>query len=114
MKSQNTSSNRCKGILGFIFGHNFQPRYTATEITNDPIIQAVTSVKEMVAQFRSSGTTSRDEYVISEGFKVIKHALSTTNNKGSYVKDICRRCGVEKGLFFNVNPPVPRQLDSDL
>jgi len=110
---QNTQ-NKCKGIIGFFFGHNFKPRYTASDNSTDSINKSVNSVKDIVQGFKRDGASSRDEYVTVEGFKVIKLALQSAKLEGAYVKDICARCGEQKLSFFNTNPAHPRQLDSDL
>ena len=108
------NTNKCKGVMGFLFGHKLKPRYTAAEATTDPLTKAVITVKDIVASFRGNSSNSRDEYIVAEGFKVIKAAINTSKHDGTYVKDICVRCGYEKGLFFNTHPPVARQLDSEL
>ena len=114
MKNKDSEQESCKGIIGAVFGHSFKPRYTNSAEAMDSINQSVKSIKDIVVGFKSSGSSSRDEYVTVEGFKVVKLALKATEGKGTYVKDVCARCGAQKLSFFNTQPNVARQLDSDL
>lgn len=68
--------NNCKGIVGLIFGHDFQPRYsTVIEKDKDLETHIVIGV----------------DRILHTDIKVGEDKLYPTSE--IYVRDICQRCG---------------------
>lgn len=66
--------DKCTGIFGKLFGHNFQPRYSESE---------------------SEGTLPQDFWspALTFGRDVVNIINSTKSRKSEYVHDVCVRCG---------------------
>ena len=64
----------CQGLMGLIFGHKFQPRYSETK-----------------GQF--SGKISRAPWSGDSADEIGRLAESMCERQQTYIHDVCRRCG---------------------
>jgi hypothetical protein len=70
--------NKCKGIFGLLFGHKFEGRYNTEEGEGKwPLKEG--SIESQI--------TSTNPSAVSE---IIE---SSRNQKTTYIKDVCVRCG---------------------
>jgi hypothetical protein len=77
---------RCRGIFGFLFGHNFEDRYdrksksiASPNIITPEIIKAI-----------ESAAFSED---VPECINTVMNNNSSSENESIYICDVCVRCG---------------------
>ena len=73
----------CKGIMGWLFGHKFEPRFD--ESNND------TPAGQWVSQQIPEAILK--QAIESEDLADIVEAMSVNSEKTTYVHDVCVRCG---------------------
>jgi hypothetical protein len=69
--------NKCVGIFGWLFGHDFEPRYDVKTHVPEKIIS------QIVALLFTPWTAMVDLIAVS----------GNANKTSEYVGDVCRRCG---------------------
>lgn len=81
------NSNKCIGFFGFIFGHNYRPRFDETDTTSDSIAkEASTSLKNYIDRCHFSPDQCVVDSIL-DGFR------GMNSLKSIYIKDVCVRCG---------------------
>jgi hypothetical protein len=108
------NKNKCKGIFGFLLGHRFSPRYSLTPEHQEASLKALSAFRIALSEFRSSSTNIVDsnECLTAKALASMEKIMLKDKITGTYVKDICTRCGHEIVNFVSNN--TERRLDPDL
>jgi hypothetical protein len=109
----------CKGFLGFVFGHRFEPRYSKLQPTKETTSEefVASKIAELVNNFKPGSNDSVDDKEFK--LRAITTAIANLREMhkkvipGTYCRDICIHCGfvVEN---FNVPSGGERRLDTEL
>jgi hypothetical protein len=110
--------SKCCGILGFIFGHKFKPRYSeklslaSNEVTLEAIKNIRESYEKLCGQVKAIST---DQELRKEGQQQIVEVTKVkVPIEKHYHRDICIRCGTEVMLNLPLTPTPTRRLDTDI
>jgi len=76
--------SKCNGIIGFLFGHNFQPRFD--EKITAPTDESLTKIL---------GNSSYKTVFLDNDIHALKHMRSIDKK---YIHDVCPRCGEIKKI----------------
>ena len=101
------NQNKCCGLLGALFGHKFVARYSDSTGTGAPT-HIATAIKDITLDFIKSFRTERDASITKVAIAALQAHDKAT---GTYVKDVCTRCGCE---LHSIPSPDNRRIEQEL
>lgn len=105
----------CKGFLGYVFGHRFEPRYTRMpySVVTSPEEFAMKKITDIVQEYKNNEEADSTKFRLAISGLASIRAITKRNVIGIYTRDICIHCGVvvENMLQTTSNE---RRLDTEL